>query len=77
MKGACVGVIQKKLNEVNSAGLAPDEKFWKLTEGGVTNFQTKNNISPANGIVDQKTLTLLLSSGSTDDLSTTDANKFN
>jgi hypothetical protein len=77
MRGTCVETIQTKLNEKNQAGLTIDGKFGKLTKGGVTDFQTKNNISPANGIVDQKTLTLLLSSGSTDDLSTTDTNKFN
>lgn len=78
MRGTCVETIQSKLNEKNQAGLSVDGKFGKLTKGGVTDFQTKNNISPANGIVDQKTLTLLLSSsGSTDDLSTTDINPFN
>jgi hypothetical protein len=55
MRGACVGVIQKKLNEVNSAGLSPDQKFWKLTEGAVVAFQNKNQISPANGVVNKQT----------------------
>jgi peptidoglycan hydrolase-like protein with peptidoglycan-binding domain len=55
MKGECVGEIQEQLNKVNSAGLAVDNKFGKLTKGAVENFQTKNQISPADGKVDKKT----------------------
>lgn len=55
MKGACVSAIQKKLNDVNNAGLEIDDKFGKLTEGAVIDFQTKNKISPANGVVTKQT----------------------
>ena len=54
MKGACVSTIQKKLNDVNNAGLEIDDKFGGLTEGAVMEFQTKNQISP-NGVVNKQT----------------------
>ena len=54
MKGDCVGTIQSKLNEVNTAGLIEDNKFGKLTKAAVENFQTKNSIE-ATGIVDKTT----------------------
>ena len=54
MKGACVSTIQKKLNDVNNAGLEIDDKFGGLTEGTVMEFQTKNQISP-NGVVNKQT----------------------
>ena len=64
MKGTCVGTIQKKLNEVNKAGLVEDEKFGKLTKGAVESFQTKNQISPSNGVVDKKTYEKLFTESS-------------
>jgi hypothetical protein len=75
MRGDCVETIQSKLNEKNQAGLAEDGKFGKLTKAAVVNFQTKNNISPADGIVDQKTITAIMT-GSTEDLSYKDVEKF-
>lgn len=60
MRGTCVGTIQKKLNEVNQAGLSEDEKFGSLTKKAVESFQTKNSIT-ANGIVDKITYDKLFS----------------
>jgi hypothetical protein len=64
MMGDCVGTVQTKLNEVDTAGLKVDNKFGKRTKKAVENFQTKNGLT-ATGEVDKETYDKLFGGATT------------